>query len=528
VRYDSDTVKLWNIMGLCASSLASSSPETPASPHHRTKAKKYRSPSTAHHLHHGEMSSWTCAEAETARPAGEFVVFLGKGDNVPNMDVGGRSDCYVIMSITDASGAPVSTVFRSTVRQDSLAPTWNTFVAFPVQPLDSDVLHLSLLDRDELTRDDAIGVAHVRVDTLRKHTLRTPKVLEIQRSTSVCAPDPSKPTTLTVSMLGHGEGPAHADTRARDAAFEIEKEFFLIRHGESKWNEGEKNMDVFEMLGVDHALNQTGVEQALSFNAKWKAFEKGQRAGGNEDGGSSGSVGSSSSFSDLHALQRRFLAAERVISSPLTRALETALLTCRDHPALDPARGGQDLMLFRNLREKKNGKMSLDTVGKATGPEIEVRVRKELMQTQGGALDAAMVDVVLTPQIDTNDCDSMWWTSASHGDSQSSLKMRFNELWGTLKYIKESSAVLVGHSLFFREMQRGFLGGAFKRAEPALAKELHDKKLDNAACLYVKVRFPGCAAGKPTAPEIVNARLLFGSRFKDKHEAEEGERLDKK
>ena len=53
------------------------------------------------------MSAWTCPEAEAARPAGEFVVFLGKGDNVPNMDVGGCSDCYVNMSITDASGAPV-------------------------------------------------------------------------------------------------------------------------------------------------------------------------------------------------------------------------------------------------------------------------------------------------------------------------------------------------------------------------------------------------------------------------------------
>ena len=177
-------------------------------------------------------------------------------------------------------------------------------------------------------------------------------------------------------------------------------------------------------------------------------------------------------------------------------------------------------MLFRNLREKKNCKMSLDTVGKATGDEIVVRVRKELLQTPG-ELDAAMVNLVLTPEIDTNDCDSMWWTSAKHGDSHSSLRMRFNELWATLKYIKESRVVLVGHSLFFREMQRGYLGEAFRKDEPGLAKELCDKKLDNAACLYVKVRFPCVDAGKTPTPEITNARLLFGSQFRSKHVPDE-------
>ena len=263
-------------MGLCSSS----SVESTASPHHRATAKKYRSPSTAHHLRNGEMSAWTSPQAQAAREVGEFVVFLERACNVPNMDVGTLSDCYVNMSVTDASGAAVSPIFRSMVRQDSLAPTWNTFVAFPIRPRDSDVLHLSLLDHDDLVRDDAIGICSVSVSELRAHTLRVPKVLELELSTSVRAPDPSKPTTLTLSVLGRGEGPSAADARAQDATFEIEKEFFLIRHGESKWNEGEKNMDVFEMLGVDHALNEVGIKQALSFNEKWKAFEEGEAGGG--------------------------------------------------------------------------------------------------------------------------------------------------------------------------------------------------------------------------------------------------------
>ena len=174
-------------------------------------------------------------------------------------------------------------------------------------------------------------------------------------------------------------------------------------------------------------------------------------------------------------------------------------------------------MLFRNMREKKNGKMSLDTLGKAKGDDIAERVRTELLET----LSSDMVDVVLSPNINTNDCDSMWWTSAKHGDSNSSLKMRFNDFWSTLKYIKETSVILVGHSLFFREMQIRYMGDAFAKAQPAFTKELQEKKLDNAACLYVKVRFPRYTGGAPATPEIVNARLLFGSQFKDHNGADE-------
>ena len=181
-------------------------------------AKKYRSPSSMHHSPRRDVLV-DRPEAAVARPPGECVLFLGKGSNIPNMDVDlSLSDCYANLSITDADGSAVSPMFRSMIRYDSLAPTWNNFVAFPIQPEDGDVLHVSCWTAITLHEDDAIGIASV-IAELRSHPLGNPKVLELQLTTSTRAPDSTKPTTVTVSMLGPEEGPAVANARKQDAAF---------------------------------------------------------------------------------------------------------------------------------------------------------------------------------------------------------------------------------------------------------------------------------------------------------------------
>ncbi len=46
--------------------------------------------------------------------------------------------------------------------------------------------------------------------------------------------------------------------------------FFLIRHGESKWNEAQEKIHIAGMLNRDHPLTEDGINQALSLNARWK------------------------------------------------------------------------------------------------------------------------------------------------------------------------------------------------------------------------------------------------------------------
>ena len=114
----------------------------------------------------------------------------------------------------------------------------------------------------------------------------------------------------------------------------------------------------------------------------------------------------------------------------------------------------------------------------------------------------------------------MWWTPESNKDSKASIKARLAELWAELKYIPEKTAILVGHSLLFREMCRQHLSADFIQANSEFAQQLKALKMANAACLFVKVRFyPVTDNNRP--PEIVDAKLMWGTRLKGQHEADE-------
>jgi phosphohistidine phosphatase SixA len=46
--------------------------------------------------------------------------------------------------------------------------------------------------------------------------------------------------------------------------------FFLIRHGESKWNEAQSKINITGMLDRDHPLTEDGINQACALNARWR------------------------------------------------------------------------------------------------------------------------------------------------------------------------------------------------------------------------------------------------------------------
>lgn len=55
-----------------------------------------------------------------------------------------------------------------------------------------------------------------------------------------------------------------------DTAPPRRKTFFLIRHGESKWNEAQAKISISGMLDRDHALTERGIQQAADLNRRWK------------------------------------------------------------------------------------------------------------------------------------------------------------------------------------------------------------------------------------------------------------------
>jgi broad specificity phosphatase PhoE len=51
-----------------------------------------------------------------------------------------------------------------------------------------------------------------------------------------------------------------------------QKTFFLIRHGESTWNQAKSRFNLWRLcLYRDHALTRKGVRQAADLNSRWKS-----------------------------------------------------------------------------------------------------------------------------------------------------------------------------------------------------------------------------------------------------------------
>ena len=139
----------------------------------------------------------------------------------------------------------------------------------------------------------------------------------------------------------------------------------------------------------DHELNTTGISQARTFNETWHQA------------------------SDDEPRLQEFLAAGAIYASPLTRATQTALLTCQDHPFF--AKGGP-LVLLRQNREVKTTPMgSLDTVGQYSGDDIPGHVAM-CLEKDGASLEGLDVPKVMAPSIDTYDSVGAWWTPLNEHD----------------------------------------------------------------------------------------------------------------
>eukprot|EP00598_Pedospumella_elongata_P005723 CAMPEP_0184980830 /NCGR_PEP_ID=MMETSP1098-20130426/10714_1 /TAXON_ID=89044 /ORGANISM="Spumella elongata, Strain CCAP 955/1" /LENGTH=577 /DNA_ID=CAMNT_0027504313 /DNA_START=415 /DNA_END=2148 /DNA_ORIENTATION=- len=76
--------------------------------------------------------------------------------------------------------------------------------------------------------------------------------------------------------------------------------FFVIRHGESKWNEAQEKIHIAGMLNKDHPLTEDGINQALTLNARWKLAT-------GSHGGLSKGIGSDSQIIDCGRLNEEDL-----------------------------------------------------------------------------------------------------------------------------------------------------------------------------------------------------------------------------
>lgn len=173
-------------------------------------------------------------------------------------------------------------------------------------------------------------------------------------------------------------------------------------------------------------------------------------------------------------------------------------MALRGHPALE----AQGVTLLRAAREIK-GVGGLDSVGKAVGDEILARATSALAEELPD--DPASVAAAATTRIIVNDAGAEWWTAADDADGADDVAERCADLAASIQFAPGDSAILVGHSLLFRDFIRRFGGAKLAAAAPALAARLAEGKLQNGGCLGLRLQF---SKGRV---RITDARLMYGS-----------------
>ena len=439
------------------------------------------------------------------RPRGDFVVFIN-GYEVP-ASLCPNGSCFVDVKIVNSEGAPVSR--ECTVERG--------FVSFSIIPEGDDSVEISTYDCNTMK---FLGSAKVAVSTLQTHhSLDSPAHFPLDdggvgqgsetRNINSNEPDQIYRGKVSISMMSPGQGPV-ADWSNGTILPEFEKEFFLIRHGESEWNEAKQDLNpVKMMMQNDHPLTAQGILQCKRVNQKWRETHISSTISNDNNLGPH-------DLRRIMKLEEKFKQVQTIISSPMTRAVQTALIVCHKHTALNNA----PLLLDRNLRERKNSGFSVDCTGIAIGEEdIRQRVRRALeshckevdSETNNDSshpLTLEDFESLMSPALDANNCGTRWWST--HSDSKLDMNNRFSRLWCTLKYMKEKSAILVGHSNLFFDLVSKYLDPDYCEKNREWTETLKTHKIENAAIMYIRVKFPEGSI-HDSGIKIVDTQMLFGT-----------------
>jgi hypothetical protein len=275
-----------------------------------------------------------------------YLLRLVSAHNIPSLDRFSESDVYAIASLLE--GGKVVATARWPVKPDSVHPVWDSCRCLGVTSCRARV-RVQFYDQDEASP----------LDLTKRLTASSPDFIGEVEVGVEDLPSSGEPLTLPLRTKHkpRASGPATCVlSRAPPEAYTAPKQktIFLIRHGESIWNQAQADKDMVAMLSdVDHPLNQLGRLQAEGLAAHLAAEIAVCAAGG--------AAAKASGLLDVQA----------VLCSPLTRAVQTCLIGLRPLLLAQPAVGGGVVPprvgvvdLNPNMREKRN-LMGKDSSGPA-------------------------------------------------------------------------------------------------------------------------------------------------------------------
>lgn len=284
------------------------------------------------------------------------------------------------------------------------------------------------------------------------------------------------------------------------------KRLYLVRHGESRWNRAQARRNVVGMLAFrDHPLNVKGAQQAVNMNKRWRfeanmessrreedddilnqTFNPAQmnKIGFPQDQNSSELKIDSDGDIPSKSFEAGFFEADAIFSSPLTRSLQTALLGLQYHPCALQSK----IKLLTCAREVQN-LLGKDSMGVVCGEESFTRA-KQLLQQECGNVHSAWEAGV--SGVDPYDAESEWWIATK--ESRSSVVSRMEDFINTIHYRPETNIIVVGHSLFFRQLFQ-YLPCQLDTTDPAyeakqtLLEQLRLFKIENCGIVGLDLDF---------------------------------------
>jgi len=320
-----------------------------------------------------------------------------------------------------------SYLFRTNKRHPSPDPVWNFTIDLQLTPVKGDVLHLAITRGSGSDARKIVAMGAFNVSELPRDEVITKTLCPISRKVK---------TTKGLLELGAGLNMSKCCT----LSFKVLKTLnqrcrvYFIRHGESTWNEARRDGNYRKLIHFDHILTPKGIKESLALNSTWT---------------------NSAEKEEIDSTLQRFLAAETILSSPLTRALQTCLLSLQGHPTFSE----KGIKLCRDLREVKS-LGGFDAKGKYYGTKImhrtEQKLKKKVKEMTAGA-DAADIkqhihmieNICRKTTIDYNDANSQWWVLK---ETKADVERRVEDFVSFLRYSPESTFICVGHSMFLKAL----------------------------------------------------------------------------
>lgn len=402
----------------------------------------------------------------------ECLVFLERACNVPYSDTIRDLTCHAVASkahgepfmkawAEDAAGKIVGKVAEWPAKHANNAPSWYAArsLGFPTMQDGVARLRLELWD------------GSVQIGSISKPFGKLPGHSVINEELELMPPSQQlagKKCVVSFQVIDSREALAP-------------RTIFFVRHGESSWNKAQSKLDLYEMgRQSDHPLSPAGREQAEALNA---LIEKDAKT---------------------HERNARILRPDVVYVSPLTRAIQTAVIGLKKVLA-EPGLG--ELVLMANAREKQNFG-GFDSKPMKIGSDVVRRTLDELVLLYKNEDSIkGVVQAFKKLKFDAQEVQDVWWNDVS-AESDGQVKARMEEFMAQLKYSPHRTIVVVGHSHFFRAIFKQFLSDDFKSKQESFARQLSTMKLSNCGVARLDLD-PSITTGGP----ITDVELVLGTKL---------------